>query len=144
MCVYVCMYACMHVIIHAHAAATHTPHARPATWPLQDILVLRVVCARINCPFILPARLHCPHCCNTIARLLGNIRPPPSNSFLYATHHTILVITISCKGHSRPAAFLPLPARSAGAAQRVNPPKTLPDLPFVCHTPYNIGDNNIV
>jgi len=24
----------------------------------------------------LPARLHCPHCCNTVARLLGNIRPP--------------------------------------------------------------------
>ena len=46
-------------------------------WPLQDIVLLLVVCGRINRPFILPARLHCPHCCNTIARLLGNIRPPP-------------------------------------------------------------------
>jgi len=44
-------------------------------WPLQDILLLVVVCARINHPFILPARVHCPHCCNTIARLLGYIRP---------------------------------------------------------------------
>ena len=43
---------------------------------LQDIVVLLVVCARINRPFILPYPLHCPHCCNTIARLMGNIRPP--------------------------------------------------------------------
>jgi len=62
---------------------------------LQDIIVLKVVCARINRPFILPARLHCPQCYSTIARLWGNIRPPL-------------------------------------------------DLPFVCHTPYNIGNNNIV
>jgi len=45
-------------------------------WRLHDILLLLVVCARINRPFILPARLHCPHGCNTIARLWGNIRPP--------------------------------------------------------------------
>jgi len=64
-------------------------------WPLQDIVLLLVVCARVNHHYILPARLHCPHCCNTIARLLGNIRPPL-------------------------------------------------DLPLVCHTPYNIGNNNIV
>jgi len=68
-------------------------------WPLQDIVVFLVVCTRINRPFVLPARLHCPHCCNTIARLLGHIRPsPPSTSLLYGIHHTILVITISCKG----------------------------------------------
>jgi len=45
---------------------------------LQDILLLRVVCARINRLFIPPAHPHCPqHCCNTIAQLLGDIRPPP-------------------------------------------------------------------
>jgi len=38
--------------------------------------LLLVVCARVNRPFIRPARLHCPHFCNTIARLFGNIRPP--------------------------------------------------------------------
>jgi len=59
-----------------------------------------VVCARIDRPFILPARLHCPRCCNTFARLLGNIRPPPPTSLMYATHLTILVITISCKGQT--------------------------------------------
>jgi len=67
-------------------------------WPSQDILLLRFVCARINRPFVPPADLHCPHCCNTIiARLLESIRPP----------------------------F---------------------DLPCICHThtPYNIGNDNIV
>jgi len=54
-----------------------------------------VVCARVNRPFFFSARLHCPHCCNTIARILGNLRPP----------------------------F---------------------DLPLVCHTPYQIGNNNMV
>ena len=45
--------------------------------------------------FYCPLHLHCPHSCNTIARLMSNIQPPP-------------------------------------------------DLPCVCHTPYNIGDGNIV
>jgi len=61
----------------------------------QIFFLLLAVCARVNCPFILPARLQCSHCCNTIARLLGNIRP------------------------------------------RL-------DLPLVCHTPNNIGNNHIV
>jgi len=46
------------------------------SWPSQDIVLLRFVCARINRTFLLPAHLHCPHCCITIARLLGSIRPP--------------------------------------------------------------------
>jgi len=65
-------------------------------WPLKYLLLLLVVCARINPSFILSARLHCPHCRNTIARLLRNVHPPPL------------------------------------------------DIPFVCHTPYNISNNNIV
>ena len=74
----------------------HPPGQRGGVeWPLQDIVLLLVVCARVNRPFILPARLHCPHWCNTFARLLGNIRPAL-------------------------------------------------DLPLICHTPYNIGTNNIV
>jgi len=35
--------------------------------------------------------------CNTNARPLRNIRPPTDPPF-YAIHHTILVMTISCKG----------------------------------------------
>ena len=34
---------------------------------------------------------------------LGNIRPPPSTSLLYAIHHTLLVIPISCKGQGMPS-----------------------------------------
>jgi len=60
-----------------------------ACWPLQDNLLLLVVCARINRPFLLPARLHCPHCCNTIARLLGNIRPPTRPLCVFHTPYTI-------------------------------------------------------
>jgi len=44
--------------------------------PLQDIVVLRGFCARINHLFIASSHLHCPHYCNTIARLLRNIRRP--------------------------------------------------------------------
>jgi len=72
----------------------HYPSAC-AAWPLQNIVLLLVACARVNRPVILPARLHCPHWCNTIARLSGNIRPPLG-------------------------------------------------LPLVCHTPYQIGNTNIV
>jgi len=42
---------------------------------------------------------YCPsHYCNTIARLLYNIRPPPPTTLLCATNHTILVMAILCKG----------------------------------------------
>jgi len=39
------------------------------------------------------------HCSIPFERLLGYIRPPPT-SFLYAIHHNILAITISCKGQT--------------------------------------------
>jgi len=82
--------------------STLTLDTRALPWPLQDIVSLRVVCARINRPFISTAYLHCPHSCNTIARLLQNIRPPlpPSTSLVYAIQHTILAIRISCKGQA--------------------------------------------
>ena len=73
--------------------------ARPAysekCWPIQDMISHVFVCARINHPFIYPAHSHYPHYCNTIARLLRHVYPPP-------------------------------------------------DPPFICHTPYNICDDNIV
>jgi len=66
-------------------------------WPIQDIRLRRDCCARIDHPFIPPARLHCPPWCNTIARLLDSIRVPfrPRVCMLYTI---LLVITISCKG----------------------------------------------
>jgi len=47
----------------------------------------------LYCPF----HLHCPDYCNTIARLMRNIQPPP-DPLVYAVHHTTLVVAISCKG----------------------------------------------
>ena len=69
-----------------------------ATWPVQDILLLFFVRARINHPFITSAHSRYPHYCKTIARLLRHIHPPSPTLPLYATHHRILVMTISCKG----------------------------------------------
>ena len=66
---------------------------RPSvTWPLQDIVLLLVVCARVDRPFILPARLHCP------CTAFGQYTTPPPTPLVYAIHHKILVIAISCKG----------------------------------------------
>jgi len=47
---------------------------------------------------MLPPHLQRLHHCNTIARLLRNIRPSPPTPRLYAIHHTILVMAILCKG----------------------------------------------
>jgi len=62
---------------------------RALTWPLQDNILLRGFYARINRPFIPPAHLHCPHCCNTIARLVGNIRPLLDLPFVSDTPYNI-------------------------------------------------------
>jgi len=48
--------------------------------------------------FYCPLHLQSLPYCNTIARVLCNIRPPPPNPPVYAMHHTILVMAISCKG----------------------------------------------
>jgi len=45
-------------------------------WPLQDIVLLPAFCARIHHPLIPPSHLHCPHDCNTSARVLRSIRRP--------------------------------------------------------------------
>jgi len=46
-------------------------------WPLQDIVLLRAFCAQINHPLIGPSHQHCPHYCNTIRRILRDLRRPP-------------------------------------------------------------------
>jgi len=54
-------------------------------WPLQDMHSLRGLCVRVKYPFVAPAYLHCLHYCNTMTRLLRNIRPPPA-SLSYGIH----------------------------------------------------------
>jgi len=44
----------------------------PQSAPTPATLFRWPACARINRPFLPPAHLHCPHCCNTIA-----LRPRP-------------------------------------------------------------------
>jgi len=51
---------------------------------------------------LLPPHLQSLHYCNTIARLLRNIRPSPPTPRLYAIHYTIVVMAISCKGQCVP------------------------------------------
>jgi len=45
-----------------------------------------------------PSHLQSLPYCNTIARPLRNIRPTPATLLLYAIHHTLLVMAISCEG----------------------------------------------
>jgi len=58
-------------------------------WPLQDFVLLLVMCSRINHPCIAPSHLHCPHYCNTITRLLRNIRRPARPPFVCRTPYNI-------------------------------------------------------
>jgi len=51
--------------------------------------LLLVICALVNRPFILPARLHFPRCCNIIARLLRNIRPALDLALVCQTPYNI-------------------------------------------------------
>ena len=44
---------------------------------------------RIIHPFITPAHLHYPHYCNTIARHLRNVCPPPDPAFIRHTPYNI-------------------------------------------------------
>jgi len=47
------------------------------------------VYAKINPTLITPARLHYPHCRNTIARRLRHIWPPPDPPFIFHTPYNI-------------------------------------------------------
>jgi len=80
------------------ALRNHSPHQVPSTGSLlgfHKIFVHFEAFVYGSIILYCPPHLHCPYACNTIARLLRNIRPPL-------------------------------------------------DYPFVCHTPYHIGHNNIV
>ena len=63
---------------------------RYAPWPLQDIRSLESVLALVNHHFIAPfiCIAHSHHC-NTIARLIDDIRTPPDPSCVCHTPHTV-------------------------------------------------------
>jgi len=65
-------------------------------WPLQDIRLLQSFYADEYPLLLAPPHVHCPHHCNTIARLSRNTRSPPT-PLVYAMNHTKLVLAISCK-----------------------------------------------
>jgi len=101
-----------------------------------------------------PPHLHFPHYCNTIERLLRNIRPPPT-PFLYTTHPTILALAISyrvkpklsCTNQSFfycPSPYLYCPHYCNTIERLLRNMRPPPDSFFVCHTAYNIGIGNSV
>jgi len=80
---YIHIYIHMYTYMFTHSASgrTRSPFCAPTTsptvtWPLQDIRLLPSFLALVNHPVIAPLHLHCSHDCNTIARLMRNIRPP--------------------------------------------------------------------
>jgi len=99
--------------------------ARAPVWDLQDLLLLGVVCTRINRACLPSAHLHCPHCCNAVARRLGNTRPSLDLHCVCHTH-TILAITISCGGLAPVVGLVSLilciglPPVRGGRAQSIN------------------------
>jgi len=64
---------------------------------IQDMLLLVFVCARINQPFITPPKL-LQYYCATFVRDFCAIYDLPPTLPVDAIHHTILIMTISCKG----------------------------------------------
>ena len=105
--------------------------------------------------------------------IIGEYTTPLPTSRLYAIHHTIFVITISCKATPQHSLKRKQPLRHdlaftsyfrlhRGCCARIylssSPPAHLhgllhdywtvydspPDLPFVCYTPYTIRINDIV
>jgi len=107
------MPSCLYQLSQLKSLYAEADETLTGLWPLQDIVLLLYVCARINRPFFLPARLHCPYCFNTIARLLLHvywaIYNPPPEPLVYAIHHTTLAIAISVKDQPGLDAFVSHP-----------------------------------
>jgi len=79
------------------------------TWPLQEIRSRRGCCARINHHFIPPRPPALPTLLQYYCTFIGQYKTPLPTSCLYAIHHTVLVITISCEGQTGPAFQHPAP-----------------------------------
>ena len=88
---------------------------------LQNIIVsLQSFIVGVNHPFIAPPHLQSLPYSNSIARPSCNIRPP-TDPLLYAIHHTVLAMAISCKGQRAavcPFRHSPIGARRGRAATR--------------------------
>ena len=86
------------------ACATSSPwggEPRVNPWRLQDIVLIRGFCARIN-HLLLPPPTRISH---TIALLLHDycaIYDPTPTPLVYSIHHTVLVMAISCKAQVNP------------------------------------------
>ena len=73
---------------HEHLGLTRGAFLRASSiWPIQDILSLVCVCARITHPFITPARPHYPHYCNTSVGAIYD--PPPDPPCICYTPYNI-------------------------------------------------------
>jgi len=83
-------------------------------WPSQDILFLRCGCTRINHLFIPPRPLAVPALVQYYCTTIGQYTTPSPDSRLYAMHHIILVITISCKAKAWVKGALQLPSKRYG------------------------------
>jgi len=66
-------------------------------WPLQGI-VLRLLCTKQSSLFVLPPPTCIAHTIAILLHVYCAIYDAPPAPLVYATHHTILVIAISCKG----------------------------------------------
>jgi len=78
--------------------------------------------------FYCPRHLHCPHGCNTIARLLSNLRPPSDPPCVCHTH-TILVWKYRVKATTGPA-----PKRRVARRHWIRPSNTYRRLIYRRHT----------
>jgi len=73
----------------------------PRSWRLQDIVLLRGLCARINHPVSAPPT----RIAHTIALLFYDyyaIYDPPPTALVYAIHHTIWVMVKMILSHGTP------------------------------------------
>ena len=64
-------------------------HFHTTSWPWKDIRSLQSFLALFNHPCNGPIHLHCSHDCNTIARLMRNIWPPPDPPCVCNTPYNI-------------------------------------------------------
>jgi len=120
---YLCGIDCSH---HRPLLPKHVKRSAPpqtlTTWPLQDILSLRGCCAQINNPVTPPRRPALPTLVQYYCTIIGQCTTPLPTSRLYAIHHTILVIPISCEGQlttrATPSAVLYTAAPHTAAQQQ--------------------------
>jgi len=110
----------------------------------QKLFTSRLLCTNQS-PFNCPSHLHRPYGCKTIAMLLINILlPSDPPSVLYPLQDIVSLESFIVEVNSPfvaspPLQSLPYCDTTAWPLRNIRPPP-----PFLCHTPYNSGDGNIV